>query len=642
MTDTSGLRIVLVNMPWMPINVPSLALGILTRAVAESPLDAEATARHANLDFVDWIAERYAFTAHDYRYFANSTYFKGLGDWVFSSALYDDRTWRVAEFDERFAATMTPDEMALNKDLHAMVPDFIQELAADIVASGPDVVGFTSTYQQTVAGLATAREIKRLAPHVATVFGGANCDGVQGEALHRNFDAVDYVIRGEGEVTFPSLLATLGKEDGLAEIPSLCWRSRDGRSMANAMSARPLPPGAIVSPDYDGYYERLEESVAAAWVEPQLVVEGARGCWWGEKHHCTFCGLNGSSMEFRSKSPARFHQEIVDLVRRHQILDMVVVDNILDMGYISSLLPRITEDGYDLRIQYEIKSNMRRSQLEALARAGLVSVQPGIESLSSRVLKIMDKGVTGCQNIRVLRDGASCGLSVMWNYLYGFPGETDADYQPVVDQIPALHHLEPPGMATRIVVERFSPYFNQPALGFDELKPGRQYSLVYDLPEEELYDLAYLFESTPTGIAEPMTSRLETALEHWAKVYPASRLTWCAVGEEILLVNDRPGFDWDHLRLTSALELAAFRLLDQPHTPEALVRKLRGETVPGATEDDVAELLERWRGLGLLFSDDGQVIHVVPEAVNGELFRLDLQKLDDSEDLVEALQEVAG
>jgi hypothetical protein len=285
---------------------------------------------------------------------------------------------------------------------------------------------------------------------------------------------------------------------------------------------------------------------------------------------------------------------------------------------------------------------MRRSQLEALAQAGLVSVQPGIESLSSRVLKIMDKGVTGCQNIRVLRDGASCGLSVMWNYLYGFPGETDEDYQPVVDQIPALHHLEPPGMATRIVVERFSPYFNQPALGFGELKPGRQYSLVYDLPEEELYDLAYLFESTPAGIAEPMTSRLETALEDWGKVYPVSRLTWCAVGEEILLVNDRPGFAWDHLRLTSALELAAFRLLEQPHTPEALLRKLRGDAVPGATQGDVSELLERWRGLGLLFSDDGHVIHVVPEAANGELFRLDLQKLDDSEDLVEALQEVAG
>lgn len=34
-----------------------------------------------------------------------------------------------------------------------------------------------------------------------------------------------------------------------------------------------------------------------------LVLEGARGCWWGEKHHCTFCGLNGSLMKFRSKPP---------------------------------------------------------------------------------------------------------------------------------------------------------------------------------------------------------------------------------------------------------------------------------------------------------------------------------------------------
>ncbi|WP_425559390.1 RiPP maturation radical SAM C-methyltransferase [Catenulispora yoronensis] len=636
------MRVVLVNMPWMPINVPSLALGILSRAVAESPLDAEATVRHANLDFVDWVTDRYDFTRHDYHYYANSTYFKGLGDWVFSSALYDDRTWRVAEFEQRFGDDMTTDELVLNKDLHAMAPDFIRELAAQILAAEPDVVGFTSTYQQTVAGLATAREIKRLAPRIVTVFGGANCDGMQGEALHRNFGVADFVLRGEGEVTFPSLLGALHEPGSLAAIPGLCWRSPDGRSMANPMSARPLPPAAIVAPDFDGYYERLEESIASAWVEPQLVVEGARGCWWGEKHHCTFCGLNGSSMEFRSKTPARFHEEIVDLVRRYQIMDMVVVDNILDMGYISSLLPRLVEDGYDLRLQYEIKSNMRRDQLEVLARAGLVSVQPGIESLDSRVLRIMDKGVTGCQNVRILRDGASCGMSVIWNYLYGFPGEADDDYQPVIDQIPVLHHLEPPVSATRIVVERFSPYFNRPELGFGELKAGKQYSLIYDLPEAELYDLAYLFESTPCGIAAPMTERLDAVLHEWGEVYPVSRLTWCAVGEDVLLVNDRPGYDWSHLRLSSALELAAFRFLEQPHTPDALARKLRDDGVPGATASAVSDLLDRWRELGLLFSNDGHVIHVVPEAANGELFRIDFQRLEDGEDLAQELAEVGG
>ena len=42
---------------------------------------------------------------------------------------------------------------------------------------------------------------------------------------------------------------------------------------------------------------------------------------------------------------------------------MFVVDNILDMGYITSLLPRLAESGYDLRLHYEIKANLRREQL---------------------------------------------------------------------------------------------------------------------------------------------------------------------------------------------------------------------------------------------------------------------------------------
>ena len=40
-------------------------------------------------------------------------------------------------------------------------------------------------------------------------------------------------------------------------------------------------------------------------VRPLMVMETARGCWWDAKHHCTFCGLNGEFMGFRSKSPLR-------------------------------------------------------------------------------------------------------------------------------------------------------------------------------------------------------------------------------------------------------------------------------------------------------------------------------------------------
>ncbi|MEV7432815.1 RiPP maturation radical SAM C-methyltransferase [Streptomyces griseoviridis] len=619
------MRVLLVNMPWAPIDLPSLALGILKRSVDERVPNGTADVLHANIEYVDWITKNTEFTLEDYSYYALGSYFLGCGDWVFSSALYDDPEWRVPEFTEAMRNRVRGARMEMTKALHTTAPDFVRHIAERIVELAPDVVGFTSTFQQNTAALAAAKHVKRLAPHIATAMGGANCDGKQGESVHRNFPFVDYVVRGEGEVSFPALLSALDAGEPLSGVPGLCWRDADGVSVANTMSTRPLPPASILPPDYSGYFERLASSHARHWVEPKLVVEGARGCWWGEKHHCTFCGLNGSFMQFRSKSPDVFYEEIVELARRHRVLDMYVVDNILDMGYVRTVLPRIIDSEFDLRMHIEIKSNMRRGQLQTLADAGLIFVQPGIESLNSRVLTLMDKGVTGGQNVRMLRDAATVGLSVAWNYLHGFPGESAEDYDDVVAQLPALEHLNPPvGASSRIAIERFSPYFNDPGLGFSQLRPAEPYRLTYDLPEPEMFDLAYVFDVPPRGIDEDVVGRLDEGIARWKRNYPGSRLTHCDLEDRIVLVSVRPAFDWTRLELTDPLELALFRLLDQPHTVKAAARKLREEHP--ADEEALRRVLTRWRALGLVFEDNGQFVQIAPPAVNEEFLRIDFMR----------------
>ena len=67
-------------------------------------------------------------------------------------------------------------------ELHRDAPRFIDDLAARIVASGPDLVGFTSTFQQNIPVLAVAKAIKALAPSTLIAMGGANCDGEQGDS----------------------------------------------------------------------------------------------------------------------------------------------------------------------------------------------------------------------------------------------------------------------------------------------------------------------------------------------------------------------------------------------------------------------------------------------------------------------------
>ncbi|MFI9585980.1 RiPP maturation radical SAM C-methyltransferase [Streptomyces sp. NPDC052236] len=625
------MRIVLVQMPWGALDVPSLALGILHTAAAERGHDVEV--RYANLDFADWAAERAGFDLDAYSYFSEKSYFQGTGDWAFAGALYgddpaDDGTGpEAAEFADYFrflaANGASEERRALARAARAIAPEFITRLVGELATDPPDLIGFTTTFQQNTASLAAARLLKETCPGVRVVFGGANCDGPQGAALHRNFPFLDFVVRGEGEAAFPALLdaldaaASKSAPPDLSGIPGLCVRDASGASVANAMATRPLPPAAIRTPRFDGFFDRLDASTAAHWIDPKLVLEGSRGCWWGEKHHCTFCGLNGSSMEFRSKRPDDFLAEVLTLTERHQLLDIYVVDNILDMSYFNTVLKTLAGLPVDLRLHFEVKANLRREQFQLLADSGAVQVQPGIESLSTRVLRIMDKGVTGCQNVRALRDAQSAGVSVSWNYLYGFPGEEPEDYESVIRQMPLLHHLDPPAAAGRIVIERFSPYFDRPEMGFDITRPAFQYRETYRLPEGELADLAYVFTAPLRGIGTDLGDALTEAVGTWRERYPDSRLTYQDTGDRIVLVNTRPAYDWRVIELTDPVELALFRLLDRPRSAAALAARIPG----GAAA--VTPLIRRWSDLGLLFHDHGSCLHAAVESDNQLLMRVE-------------------
>lgn len=584
------MRIALVHMPWGALEIPSLALGIM-RTVARRH-GHEAEIRYANLDFVDWITGRTEFGPAEYRYYAESSYFQSAGDWVFSSALYDGevRQGGYEHYLEFLAGGGADDaEIATTRALHRIAPEFIAELVDCIAVDEPDVVGFTTTFQQNTASLAAAKLLKQQCPGVRVVFGGANCDGPQGAALHRNFPFLDFVVRGEGEAAFPLLLEALAEgHTDLSAIPGLCWHS-DGESRANSMAHTPLPPAVIAPPDYDGFIERLDVSAAVNWVEPKLVVRG--------------------------EPPHEFIAEVLDLARRHQLLDFHVVDNILDMGYFDAVLRELAGSGYDLRLLFEVKANLRRHQFQLLGDSGAVQVQPGIESLSTNVLRLMDKGVTGCENVRALRDAQSAGVTASWNYLFGFPGESDQDYDSVIRQLPALHHLDPPVGVSHIVIERFGPYFDRPELGFAEVVPAAQYADIYRLPDKELADLAYLFSAPPRGISTELASELSAAIDTWSASFPVSRLSWADLGETIMLVSHRPGFAWSVLELKSPAERVLFRLLDQPRSVRTLAQRVDGG------EAVVLPLLAHWQELGIVFIDAGMYLQIAVEARNQELLR---------------------
>ena len=126
------------------------------------------------------------------------------------------------------------------------------------------------------------------------------------------------------------------------DVPGVIHRSNGASALA--APAQPIADlDDLPLPDHADYFHDLDASGVAADIVPVLLFESARGCWWGARSHCTFCGLNGGAMAFRAKSQGRVLDELQTLTSRWGATMVEAVDNILDMRYFQEFLPAVAD-----------------------------------------------------------------------------------------------------------------------------------------------------------------------------------------------------------------------------------------------------------------------------------------------------------
>lgn len=528
-------RVLLLNMPFVSVSRPSIGISLLKARLREEGYFCKAA--YPNLRFAEMIGlDRY--TIID-RSFENSWF---AGDWLFAQELFrgrlDLKTYLTAL--QRYCKVDTHFEALL--EAREFVPAFLDECIERFTVAGYDVIGFTSVFQQNLASLALAKRIKEAFPDKTILMGGANCEGVMGQELMRRFPWIDYLIGGEADYSLVKLLRRLEEKQPLDGIAGLVFR-RNGEPCKAAMQDKVHELDALPDPDFDDYFEALAASRLKNRIKPSLLIESARGCWWGAKSHCTFCGLNGGTMAFRSKSAPRVLEELQRQSERYQIKHFMAVDNILSQEYFRTLLPALKEGRLGIKIFYEIKSNLKPDQVKLLKEAGVWAIQPGVESLNSHVLKLMKKGVSAIQNIQLLKLCRQHGIDASWNLLYGFPGETDQDYREMAALMPALYHLRPPRCLAPIRLDRFSPNFNQAdQLGLAEVRPFAMYRFLYPLPPEGIANLAYFFEYKYRDgrNAHKVAAQLERPFQVWRANKGGDLVKEYGQDAELTIVDTRP------------------------------------------------------------------------------------------------------
>jgi ribosomal peptide maturation radical SAM protein 1 len=248
-------------------------------------------------------------------------------------------------------------------------------------------------------------------------------------------------------------------------------------------------------------------------------------------------------MAFRSKSAPRALDELTHLATTYPGSDIQVVDNILDLNYFKTLLPDLAARKLNVSLFYETKSNLKKDQVRLLRDSGVLTIQPGIESFSSKVLKLMKKGVSGLQNIQLLKWCKEIGVEPIWYFLMGFPGESPEDYFEMASLAARVCHLPKPSGVNVVRLDRFSPNFNQSGqLGFTKLRPLPFYEFLYDLPEAARYNLAYYFAydyKVPQDVAR-YADPLVKSVHAWTTTWKHSEFVSIDVDDRLFLLDTRP------------------------------------------------------------------------------------------------------
>lgn len=621
MTDTvrttaaADLTTVLVSMPFADADRPSIQLGLLKAIVAKHGFPVRTL--HANLDFAARVG------VDLYRLLAGH---RGclLGEWLFSVAAFgaaapDPDGHLLDEFAAELSYLAKPAQRTrelLLRMRNVDVPAYLDGLVDEFPWAGTRVVGFTSTFQQNTGSFALARRLKQRHPGIVTVFGGANFDGVMGTELVRAVDCVDFAVIGEGDLALPQLLSALAHGRTPDDVPGVA-RFADGRVVSTP--GRPTPDlDDLPVPDYDEFFEHAEElalSPQGGHRNVRIPVETARGCWWGERHHCTFCGLNGTGMRFRAKSPERAVRELAELARRYRSFRFDAVDNILDVGYLKTVLPALVQSGTNYEMFYEVKANLTRAHLRLARQAGIVHVQPGLESLSTNVLRLMRKGVSAAQNVNLLKWARYYGIDVSWNLLWGFPGETEQDYTSQTAVVPHLLHLRPPQSADRVWLERFSPlYEDQEHFRLLSRAPHRSYGDVYPRTVD-LDRIAYFFDYEVAGA---LPDRTYTALRHavgqWSRAWQCAQppvLKYWSAPHAVQIYDGRtPGHEGSYLYEGVMADI--YLACDERPITAPAVRNALG---PSVSEEVISEAFIEFQQRGLMFLDGTRALSLaVPVA----------------------------
>jgi anaerobic magnesium-protoporphyrin IX monomethyl ester cyclase len=348
------------------------------------------------------------------------------------------------------------------------------EIEARIRAFNPDVVATTSFTASVAHALELTALAKKINPEIVTVHGNVHATFLYQEMLEAEHDTVDFIVRGEGEVTLVSLLNCLNAGGDPALVQGLAfWR--EGAVVATPkaayikdLDALPLAWDLVEWPIYS---YRAKNNARLA------IVSSSRGCM--EK--CSFCSQQLFwSQSWRARSPENFVAELELLRDAYGVEVAMLSDEIptFDRERWVRILDLMIERkvGVKLLLETRVDDILRDEDIMHRYReAGVEHIYVGVEACDQATLDLFNKNTKVGQSKAAIDIINNADIVSETSFVLGMPDDTPESIAAVIEL--AKHYNPDMGFFLAIAPWPYAELY--PALEpYVATKDYRKYNLV--------------------------------------------------------------------------------------------------------------------------------------------------------------------
>jgi len=293
-----------------------------------------------------------------------------------------------------------------------------EDLIKNIQKEAPDVVAVTVMTFTILDAIKTARIVKSVNNDIKIVFGGPHAHIYPEETIRLGY--ADFVVVGEGEITFSELLNNLHDVDKLKCTQGLVFKNNGqvihtgNRPFIEDLDSLPFPARHLTP--YKKYHSLLGKK------NPITTLFTSRGC----PYQCIFCYRPHLGKTFRFRSPANIINEI-NQCRELGIEEFIIYDDTFTINRkrVIDICNRIIEQKMDISFDIRARVNtVDEELLKSLKKAGCHRIHYGVESANPEILQILQKGITLDQIEEAFRITQSAGIETLAYFMIGSPTET--------------------------------------------------------------------------------------------------------------------------------------------------------------------------------------------------------------------------